>query len=77
MTAPIASRTAAGYYIEIRDAMDRAEALAWSALARYKFERFGYHASTWVNLNRLLAERRPSPFRQLVSWTRQHTGIKL
>lgn len=63
--------------LAIRDGMDRAEKLAWSALARYKFERFGYHASTWVNLNRLLAKRRPSPFRELVRWTRYHTGIKL
>ena len=63
--------------LDIRDGMDRAERLAWSALARYKFERFGYYASAWVNLNRLLHKRRPSPFHELVSWTRQHTGILL
>lgn len=63
------------YEYWIRDAMKKSEAAAWSALARYKFERFGYHAWTWVNLNRLLAKRRPSPFHDLVRWTRGRTGI--
>ncbi len=63
------------YEYWIRDAMKKSEAAAWDALARYKFERFGYHASAWVALNHLLEPPRSSPFHDLVAWTRERTGI--
>ena len=58
----------------ILNAMERAETNAWNALARYKWERFGYHAATWVNLNKLLDAPRPSPFRPLVHLARERNA---
>lgn len=52
-------------------ARDDAQAKAWDALARYKFWQFGYHASRWVQLNRLLGDRRANPFRDLVHHARR------
>jgi len=43
-----------------------AETKAWDALARYKFQMFGYWAAIWVHLNRLEGKRRPNPFKGLV-----------
>ena len=43
-------------------ALDEAEQKAWQALARYKFQMFGYWVSIWVHLNRLSGLRRPNPF---------------
>lgn len=43
---------------------------AFNALAGYKFWMFGYHAAAWVNLNRLLSEKQPNPFRRLVQFAR-------
>ena len=43
-----------------------AEAKAIDALARYKFQMFGYWAGIWVHLNRIEGRKRPSPFRELV-----------
>ena len=42
------------------------------ALSAYKFWMFGYHATRWVNLNRLLLgpERKGSPFRDAVNVAR-------
>ena len=45
---------------------DTAEAKAWDSLARYKFQMFGYWAAIWVHMNRLCAEKKPSPFTSLV-----------
>ena len=54
-------------------ARDREAAKAWSALSRYKFWMFGYHASGWVRLNRLLppGHIEPNPFRPLVDEARE------
>lgn len=54
-------------------AMEEAEAKAWKALAGYKFEMFGYWASTWVSLNHLDDVRRGNPFKQLVVQARYDT----
>lgn len=35
-------------------------------LARYKFLMFGYWAAQWVNMNKLLDKKQPSPFRGFV-----------
>lgn len=44
---------------------------AIDALGRYKFERFGYWASQWVLLNRIIGDRSPSPFTDLVKAARE------
>lgn len=46
--------------------LQHAEREAWNALARYKFQMFGYWAAIWVHLNRIGKFRRPNPFRELV-----------
>lgn len=43
-----------------------AESKAIDALARYKFQMFGYWAAVWVHLNRLEGAKRPNPFKGLV-----------
>jgi len=43
-----------------------AEAKAIDALARYKFQMFGYWAAIWVHLNRIEGKSRPNPFKHLV-----------
>lgn len=43
-----------------------AETKAIDALARYKFQMFGYWAGIWVHLNKIEGKKRPSPFRSLV-----------
>lgn len=52
----------------MRAARDDAGVKALDALGRYKFERFGYWAAAWVQLNRLLPvrARAASPFRHIV-----------
>jgi hypothetical protein len=50
----------------MREARDQAARDAVINLARYKFSNFGYHASRWVTLNRILGEKTPNPFRDLV-----------
>jgi hypothetical protein len=39
---------------------------AWDSLARYKFQMFGYWAAIWVHLNRVIGDRQPNPFKNLV-----------
>ncbi len=46
--------------------LEVAEARAWDALRRYKFQMFGYWAAIWVHLNRIGGFRRPNPWRALV-----------
>lgn len=48
-----------------------AEAKAIDALARYKFQMFGYWAGIWVHLNKIEGRKRPSPFRSLVVAARE------
>jgi hypothetical protein len=57
----------------IRTARAEAEIKAWSALAGYKFEMFGYWASSWVKYNQLMigGERLPNPFRAAVHLARK------
>jgi hypothetical protein len=33
--------------------LNKAEAEAWNALGRYKFNMFGYWSAIWVHLNRI------------------------
>ncbi len=47
-----------------------AEAKAWDALARYKFQMFGYWAAIWVHLNRIEGKKRPNPWKALVHTAR-------
>jgi hypothetical protein len=56
----------------IRAARSAAEAKAWKALAGYKFEMFGYWASSWVKYNQLMigGEKLPNPFRCAVAMAR-------
>jgi len=49
---------------------DMAEQKALDALARYKFQMFGYWAAIWVHMNRMCAEKKPSPFTSLVQSAR-------
>ena len=51
--------------------MQKAKTAAIDALARYKPERFGYHASQWIMLNKVLTKPQPNPFRSLVKHARQ------
>lgn len=56
--------------IGIKDALLEAEAKAFDALSRYKFQMFGYWSSIWVHLNKLSGLKRENPFRELVSQAR-------
>ena len=51
---------------------ETSERKAWDSLSRYKFEMFGYWASSWVKYNALLpkADRLGNPFRDLVNVAR-------
>lgn len=48
-----------------------AEAKAIDALARYKFQMFGYWAAIWVHLNRIEGNRRRNPFHRIVRLARE------
>jgi len=63
----------------LHDETTIAEAKAWDALSRYKFQMFGYHAAIWVVLNRISGEHRPNPFVELVRAAREKNapGVKL
>lgn len=55
----------------LRAELDVAEIKAIDALARYKFQMFGYWAAIWVHLNRVGGFKRPSPFKSLVNQAKQ------
>lgn len=55
---------------KIQQELDEAERKAVDALARYKFQMFGYWAAIWVHLNRISGSKRPNPFRSLVTAAR-------
>lgn len=46
--------------------MEEAERKAWDALARYKFQVFGYWSGIWIHLNRISGLKKPNPFKDLV-----------
>lgn len=50
--------------------LNEAEAKAWAALGRYKFQMFGYWAAIWVHLNRVGGFNKPNPWRELVQLAR-------
>lgn len=50
---------------------DEARDKAIDSLARYKFTMFGYWASIWVHLNRLIGDKQPNPFAALVAEARK------
>ncbi len=56
---------------KLTEELNNAEARAWDALARYKFQMFGYWAAIWVHLNRITGAKRENPFSQLVHKARQ------
>ena len=56
------------------DERAQAENKAWDSLARYKFFMFGYWCATWVQMNRLCAEKADNPWQQLVALARRRTG---
>lgn len=53
-------------YAALSAELDEAEAKAWDALGRYKFQMFGYWAAIWVHLNRIGGFKRPNPWKGLV-----------
>lgn len=57
----------------ICEARDSAERKAWKSLAGYKFEMFGYWASSWVKYNQLLPKGRRSgnAFKRAVELARE------
>ena len=57
--------------------LDEAERKAFQALARYKFQMFGYHAAIWVHLNRISGAGRENPFRALVHAARHQLNPTL
>jgi hypothetical protein len=57
---------------ELAAELDVAEAKAWDALGKYKFQMFGYWAAIWVHLNRIGHFKRPNPWKTLVLAARQH-----
>ena len=57
-------------YNGIAHEIDEAERKAIDSLARYKFAMFGYWAGIWVHLNRIEGNKRPSPFKRLVTVAR-------
>ena len=52
--------------LRLLKALDEAESKALDSLSRYKFQMFGYHAATWVTLNRISGLNRPNPFAAFV-----------
>ncbi|OBQ72361.1 hypothetical protein [Mesorhizobium loti] len=51
--------------------LEEAESKAWDALARYKFQVFGYWAAIWVHQNRMGEFKREKPWRCLVREARK------
>ena len=56
---------------KLRAELKEAEDKAWDALARYKFQMFGYWAAIWVHLNRVGGFKLPNPFKDAVNLARQ------
>ena len=66
------------YFATINAELDDAEAKAWDALSRYKFQMFGYWCGVWVHLNRIqtvvTGKPRANPWTALVKAARDRTG---
>ena len=54
--------------------LEEAEAKAWDALARYKFQMFGYWCAIWVHLNRVGGFKRDNPWAHLVRAARSRNS---
>lgn len=54
----------------LEEELNEAERKAWEALARYKFQMFGYWSAIWVHLNRIGNFRRPNPWKLQVALAR-------
>lgn len=59
---------------DLRRHLYEAEEKAWTSLARYKFQMFGYWAAIWVHLNRIGKFKRKNPWRVLVKAARAEFG---
>ena len=64
-------------YKKLLEEMDEAEHKALDALARYKFQMFGYWAAIWVHLNRISGLKKPNPFKELVLKAREIGNVNL
>ncbi len=60
----------------VLDALAEAESKAWNALARYKFNMFGYWSSIWVHLNKVSGGKRPNPWKKLVGVAKKEVGCQ-
>ena len=58
---------------KIKTKMEEAAGKAIDSLARYKFLMFGYWAAQWVNMNKLLDQPQPNPFRFFVQEAKKVT----
>lgn len=69
----LGSLDAAECLANVIQARDEAEVKAWDSLARYKFEMFGYWASSWVKFNQALPKllRAGNPFKRAVVLARE------
>ncbi len=68
----VGNETAAECLNNVMKARAEAKVKAWDSLARYKFEMFGYWASSWVKYNQALPKllRVGSPFKRAVDLAR-------
>lgn len=77
--SPYAALRKLGYPVEEKTPVEKsleadlkeAEEKAWDALARYKFQMFGYWAAIWVHLNRVGGFDRSNPFKATVDLARK------
>jgi hypothetical protein len=60
---------------KIHKEMEEAEEKAFKALAKYKFQMFGYWAAIWVHLNKLGNFSESNPFSEYVKKARTHVAI--
>ena len=60
-------------FAAVVQARDEAEIKAWDSLGRYKFEMFGYWASSWVKFNQVIPKAyraKNNPFKEAVMLAR-------
>lgn len=60
----------------LHEHLQDAEQKAWAALARYKFQMFGYWVAIWVHLNRIGKFGEPNPWKALVLQARENATRK-